>query len=495
MEHLSHCPAKPGMGACRYSSDGGKGEGGRKVLGYVTGDLVEESSGRLRLSYYNGDTCANGRKSVVHVYFQCAAGEGAVSHELQSLFSSSYPAWLYASLSLFLSHPPSLPSHSFSLLSLSPLHSSFSPSPSLSLSFSSLSTSLLLLPFSSPCLLLLPPSSLSPPLSTSSFSSPSPQGVPRLQEDDDTQCETRIEWLTQYACPLDATTSKSWVITNNVTHQVFNLTGLNATLSRTYVEQDGSRYHYTVGLAGHSVKQCGSHTDNVGACQEKLGTNEAHLLGRINNSLQLLGEELRVEYSNGSFCTHVRKPRKAVITFECDSREFLQVLPEVDCEYSFIVHTNLACAKKSVIGVECSVDGFEDLEVFLSLKSPPVPLSNTSSAMAFISVCDPISRDNQENSTALRCPSGAAACIVNGRWVGPCFVVFCTIHSPLHLTPSFFLSFFHCSPPLSPSSLDFFLFNLIFSSSPLLSPFLSPLLSPPFFLLLLLHTQPHRSFG
>ena len=82
MKDLSHCPAKPGMGACRYSSDGGKGVGGRKVLGYVTGDLVEESSGRLRLSYYNGDPCANGRKSVVHVYFQCAAGEGAVSHEL-----------------------------------------------------------------------------------------------------------------------------------------------------------------------------------------------------------------------------------------------------------------------------------------------------------------------------------------------------------------------------------------------------------------------------
>ena len=382
------------------------------MLGYVTGDLVEESSGRLRLSYYNGDMCTNGRKSVVHVYFQCAAGEGAVSHELRPLFSSSrglQHGWILPSPSFFLTlllfpitSPPSYPfppfTLSFLLLPPSPYLFLLTPPPFL-LPLSSSSPSL----FS---LLLSPPHS---------FSSLSPQGVPHLQGDDDNQCETRIEWPTQYACPLDTTASKSWVITNNVTHQVFNLTGLNATLSRTYVEQDNSRYRYTVGLAGHSVKQCGSHTDNVGACQEKLGTNEAHLLGRINNSLQLLGEELRVEYSNGSFCTHVRKPRKAVITFECDSREFLQVLPEVDCEYSFIVHTSLACAKKSVIGVECSVDGFEDLEVFLSLKSPPVPLSNTSSAMAFISVCDPISRDNQENSTALRCPSGAAACIVNGR--------------------------------------------------------------------------------
>ena len=74
------------MGACRYSSDGG--EGGR-VLGYVTSDLVEERNGRLRLSYYNGDTCANGRKSAVHVYFQCAPGEGAVSQYIWF----GYPNW------------------------------------------------------------------------------------------------------------------------------------------------------------------------------------------------------------------------------------------------------------------------------------------------------------------------------------------------------------------------------------------------------------------
>ena len=209
------------------------------------------------------------------------------------------------------------------------------------------------------------------------------------------------------------------MINNTVTHQVFNLTKLSPTLSSVYVEQDGTRYNYTVSLAGHTVGACGSHNDNVGACQVKVGTSEAHLLGRVNNTLQLLGEELRVEYTNGSVCTHVHKPRKAVITFECDSREFLQVLPEADCEYSFVVHTDLACAQTSAISVECSVDGFDDLQVFLSLKSSPIVLSNTSAARAFISVCDPISRDNQENSTALRCPSGAAACIVDTdrKWV------------------------------------------------------------------------------
>ena len=368
----------------------------------------------------------------------------------ESSFATSLP--LSPSIFLF----PLTPSCSFSLpLPLLP------PSPSFHLT-------LFLFPLTPSCSFSLPLSlphlpSLSPP-----SPSPSPQGVPRLQEDSDNQCETRIEWLTQYACPLDTTASKSWVITNNITHQVFNLTTLNATLSRTYIEQDGTRYRYTIGLAGHPLRRCGTHTDNVGACQEKLGTNEAHLLGRINNSLQLLGGELRVEYSNGSFCTHVRISRKAVITFECDSREFLQVLPEVDCEYSFIVHTSLACAKKSVIGVECSVDGFEDLEVFLSLKSPPVPLSNTSSAVAFVSVCDPISRDNQENSTALRCPSGAAACIVNGRWVGPCFMIFSAPYIPSFILP----------PPL----LDLFLFNFVFSS-PSLSPLLPLPLSPLFFLL------------
>ena len=42
---------------------------------------MEEVSGVLRLSYYNGDKCPGGRSHVVNVFFQCDKGSGAVSWE------------------------------------------------------------------------------------------------------------------------------------------------------------------------------------------------------------------------------------------------------------------------------------------------------------------------------------------------------------------------------------------------------------------------------
>lgn len=61
------------MGACRYS-DNTTGSG--TVLGYVTGDIVEEKGNSLLLAYHNGD-CSGGRKGVVYITFHC--GEGTVS--------------------------------------------------------------------------------------------------------------------------------------------------------------------------------------------------------------------------------------------------------------------------------------------------------------------------------------------------------------------------------------------------------------------------------
>ncbi len=46
---------------------------------YVTGDLVTVREGLLRLTYYNGDKCENGRSSVVFVEFKCDPDVGAVS--------------------------------------------------------------------------------------------------------------------------------------------------------------------------------------------------------------------------------------------------------------------------------------------------------------------------------------------------------------------------------------------------------------------------------
>ena len=72
-KELPKCPQIPGVGACRYHSDK---QG--TALGYVTGDLNEESEGVLHLDYHNGEQCASGQSSLVHVQFICAKGKGLV---------------------------------------------------------------------------------------------------------------------------------------------------------------------------------------------------------------------------------------------------------------------------------------------------------------------------------------------------------------------------------------------------------------------------------
>ena len=75
-EDLPHCPQKSGMGACMFPTSGSE-EG--VALGYLLGDMIEEATGVLRLSYYNGDKCeSSGRSHVVNIYFQCEKGSGMV---------------------------------------------------------------------------------------------------------------------------------------------------------------------------------------------------------------------------------------------------------------------------------------------------------------------------------------------------------------------------------------------------------------------------------
>lgn len=236
------------------------------------------------------------------------------------------------------------------------------------------------------------------------------QGVPSLVRDDQDLCETTIDWFTQYACPRDASSSVSWVITNPVTNQVYNLTKLSPTLSCVNAGKDGTKYNYTIGLAGHAIECPGHDTSNIGACQTKLSSgSSSYSLGVINTNLSFIGGELRVEYVHGDWCHHNVVQRKTVLSFECDSREFLEVLPESACEYSFVVHTPLVCAKGEKIGVECQLEGFADLTEFLALKAPSIQVND--SAKAYLSVCEPISSDNQEDSDAQKCSNGASSCL------------------------------------------------------------------------------------
>ena len=230
-------------------------------------------------------------------------------------------------------------------------------------------------------------------------------------------CVTNIDWLTQYACPLDAANPQSWNVTNPVTHQNFDLRTLSPNLSQTFVE-DGISYNYTVGLGGHQI-DCGKlgrdYHNPIGACQIRMDTGKSYILGRINDTLRFVGEELRAEYHNGNFCHHVNAPRRAVLTFVCNKTTpesgYLEVLPEEECEYTFNIHTPKACQRKTASSVECFVPGFAALPSMTALRVPPVPVPGTGTA--YLAVCGPISMDNQlVAQAASACPYGAAACVI-----------------------------------------------------------------------------------
>ena len=75
-KELTKCPQRPGMGACRYSSNR---EVSGEALGYMTGNIIKEVGGSLRLMYSSGERCENGRSRMVHIEFQCKESAGAVS--------------------------------------------------------------------------------------------------------------------------------------------------------------------------------------------------------------------------------------------------------------------------------------------------------------------------------------------------------------------------------------------------------------------------------
>ena len=74
---LPNCPQEPYLAACKFSTSAYEpGE----ALGYLMGDIVEEVTGVLRLSYYNGAKCAgSGKTRTVNIFLQCDMKTGVVS--------------------------------------------------------------------------------------------------------------------------------------------------------------------------------------------------------------------------------------------------------------------------------------------------------------------------------------------------------------------------------------------------------------------------------
>ena len=80
-------------------------------------------------------------------------------------------------------------------------------------------------------------------------------------------------------------------------------------------------------------------------------------------------------------------------------------MPENLCEYTFVVHTALACPHSANVGVECHVDGFHDLVAFQRMPGRSIQVRGRGTL--FLSVCDPL------GATVPNCKPGSAACLLN----------------------------------------------------------------------------------
>lgn len=113
-------------------------------------------------------------------------------------------------------------------------------------------------------------------------------------------------------------------------------------------------------------------------------------------------------------CHHVQKRRKSVIYFEYDHRpDYLEVLPEEECEYSLVVYTRLVYEKSYQVGIDCTLTNYPDLEWFTNYLTPPITVDTHSKL--YFSVCSPIASNNQLTAGYGPCDQVSGACLVNGR--------------------------------------------------------------------------------
>ena len=124
--------------------------------------------------------------------------------------------------------------------------------------------------------------------------------------------------------------------------------------------------------------------------------------------------QIQLTTQNGDQCHHHPIKRKSTIYFEYDPRDdYLVVLAEKSCEYSFVVYTKLVYQEKQDLGIECYVQNFPSLEWFTSFETPPLSIGN---GKIYFSVCQPISADNQDATDGFDgCSDVTGACYVEGK--------------------------------------------------------------------------------
>lgn len=228
---------------------------------------------------------------------------------------------------------------------------------------------------------------------------------------------TLIEWNTQYACSQDKQNdNSSWIIVNPATEEIYDLTKLSTPLS-AIVNSDDKIYNYTVALGGQALPKQICNQENVAICLSAGDENTPVVIARTEGTvLEMVGGEVRIDYDNGDLCFSLHNWAASVV-FMYDSREdFLESQPAEQCQVSFIVYTKLVHEEGIDIGIQCVVDNFNDLSFFsTSFLAPPISLGSLGNL--YVSVCRPVSADNQVSLSTNYpdCIGVAGACIVYNK--------------------------------------------------------------------------------
>lgn len=271
------------------------------------------------------------------------------------------------------------------------------------------------------------------PKTTIQFVCPESGGSEDPQLEFDFNCEYRVLWKTEHACPDVAVTSSTCRLHNPQRNLDIDLSPLTNSPGvdkpyEVYVNASGpgSRpMRYYINVCGELGIQCPDDDSvrGVAVCQTMVGNSSwGHVLGKTDHQeLKYVDGLLTLTYKGGEKCNHNHFQRETIINFHCNHSAGYngQGWPvfnrEEDCSYLFDWDTKYACLDHPVIE-ECRVN-HEGKRFDLS---PLVKHTGKNwnvleggdqdgLSMYYINVCSDLVHSDQ----AARCKSDSSVCLLD----------------------------------------------------------------------------------
>ncbi|XP_056014073.1 cation-independent mannose-6-phosphate receptor-like [Ostrea edulis] len=189
----------------------------------------------------------------------------------------------------------------------------------------------------------------------------------------DFNCQYRVLWKTEHACPEVAVTSSSCRLNDPQRNIDLDLTPLTNSPGvdkpyEVFVNASGSRSHplkYFINVCGELGIQCPDedHVKGVAVCQTMVGNSSwGHVSGTTDHQqLKFVDGLLTLTYRGGEKCNHNNFQRETIISFHCNhsavynGKGWPVFNREKDCTYLFDWDTKYACLDHPIIE-ECRVN-------------------------------------------------------------------------------------------------------------------------------------------